>query len=41
VGDAIAENVAWSYEHPDEAVAEISNMIAFYADRMDAWHEDG
>ena len=40
MGDAIADNVAWSYEQPLEAVAEISNLIAFYRDRVDAWYED-
>jgi uncharacterized protein (DUF427 family) len=40
VGDEIADNVAWSYEQPDEAVASIGKLIAFYADRLHAWHED-
>jgi uncharacterized protein (DUF427 family) len=27
-------NIAWSYETPDEAVAEIAGHIAFYSDRV-------
>jgi len=40
VGDATADNVAWSYEQPQEPVAGIKGLIAFYADRLDAWCED-
>jgi uncharacterized protein (DUF427 family) len=40
VGDAFADNVAWSYEQPLEPVAGIKNLIAFYRDRVDAWHEE-
>jgi uncharacterized protein (DUF427 family) len=40
VGDEIADNVAWSYEQPQQPVAGIANLIAFYADRLDVWHEE-
>ena len=40
MGDAIADNVAWSYEQPLEPVAGIKNLVAFYRDRVDAWYED-
>jgi len=36
VGDATAENVAWSYEQPPQPVAGIEGLIAFYPSRMDA-----
>ncbi len=41
VGDRAAENAVWSYEEPFEAVSAIKDYVAFYRDRMDAWHEDG
>ena len=40
MGDAFAENVAWSYEQPLEPVAGIKDLIAFYRDRMDGWQEE-
>jgi len=40
VGDAFADNVAWSYEQPPELVDSIKNLIAFYRDRMGTWHEE-
>ena len=33
----VAENVAWSYEHPADAVSPIGDRIAFYADRVDVY----
>jgi uncharacterized protein (DUF427 family) len=39
VGDACADNVAWSYEQPLEPVASIKDLIAFYRDRVDIWCE--
>jgi len=39
VGDEIAENVAWSYEQPQEPVAAIKDLVAFYRNRVGAWHE--
>lgn len=36
MGDAIAENVAWSYEQPPQPVAGIEGLIAFYQGRMDS-----
>jgi uncharacterized protein (DUF427 family) len=35
VGDAQADNVAWSYEQPLEPVAGIKNFIAFYRNRVE------
>ena len=40
VGGRVAENAVWSYEEPFEAVSAIKDHVAFYRDRMDAWHED-
>lgn len=34
LGDA-GRNIAWSYETPYSAVAEIAGCLAFYADRVD------
>jgi len=34
VGDEIADNVAWSYEHPPEEVKSLAGLIAFYANRV-------
>jgi uncharacterized protein (DUF427 family) len=39
VGDASADNVAWSYEQPLEPVADIKNFIAFYRNRVEILHE--
>jgi uncharacterized protein (DUF427 family) len=36
----VAENVAWSYEQPMEAVGEIAWRIAFYADRVEVYSVD-
>ena len=36
VNGRIFENVAWSYESPYPAMAEIAGHIAFYPDRLDA-----
>lgn len=40
-GDAVAENAAWSYERPLAPALAITDYIAFFHDRMDAWFEDG
>jgi len=37
MGGVIEENVAWSYEHPNDAVAPIAGRIAFYADRVEIY----
>jgi len=39
VGDACADNVAWSYEQPFEQVAGIKDFIAFYRDRVEILRE--
>ncbi|MCZ7659539.1 MAG: DUF427 domain-containing protein [Xanthobacteraceae bacterium] len=35
VGDRLAENAVWSYEHPYPAVAAIAGRLAFYRNRVD------
>ena len=40
MGDALAKNAAWSYEQPLQPVSGINNLIAFYRDAMDGWHEE-
>jgi len=40
MGGVIEENVAWSYEHPNDAVAPIAGRIAFYADRVEIYAVD-
>lgn len=32
--DTVLEDVAWSYEKPHDAVAEIRGLVAFYPDRV-------
>jgi hypothetical protein len=36
----VAENVAWSYEQPYEAMEAIAGKIAFYADRIEVYAVD-
>jgi uncharacterized protein (DUF427 family) len=36
----ITENVAWSYEAPYPAVAEIIGRIAFYPDKVEVYEVD-
>jgi uncharacterized protein (DUF427 family) len=36
VGDRVAQDAIWSYEHPYGAVAAIDHRLAFYPDRVDA-----
>jgi uncharacterized protein (DUF427 family) len=40
VGDKRAENAIWSYEQPFPAMAEISERLAFYPNRVDAIEEE-
>jgi class 3 adenylate cyclase/uncharacterized protein (DUF427 family) len=40
-GGRVAENVMWSYEEPIDDAAAIGGYVAFYADMLDAWLEDG
>ncbi len=35
VGDRLAKDAVWSYEHPYPAVADITGKLAFYPDRVD------
>jgi uncharacterized protein (DUF427 family) len=39
VGDRVAKDAVWSYEHPFPAMAEIGSKLAFYRDRVDAIEE--
>jgi uncharacterized protein (DUF427 family) len=39
VGDASADNLAWSYEQPLAPVADIKDYIAFYRDRVEILRE--
>lgn len=36
----VAENVAWSYEHPNEGMEAIAGRIAFYTDRVEVYEVD-
>jgi len=40
VGDKVAENAMWGYPDPFEEVAALSDFVAFYWDRVDAWYEE-
>jgi uncharacterized protein (DUF427 family) len=39
VGERMAGNAAWSYEHPYPAVAAIAGRLAFYPQRVDSIEE--
>ena len=40
-GGKTAENAVWAYPEPIAAVTEIQDRVAFYWNRMDAWHLGG
>jgi uncharacterized protein (DUF427 family) len=40
VGDREATNAIWSYEDPYDEAAGLRNYMAFYTDRIDAFHEE-
>ncbi|MDB5445066.1 MAG: hypothetical protein JWQ97_383, partial [Phenylobacterium sp.] len=40
MGGHVAENVAWSYEAPFDAVDLIGSRIAFYTDRVEVYDVD-
>lgn len=40
-GGRMLENVAWGYEDPYQSMPELKGRIAFYADKFDAWYDDG
>ncbi len=41
VGDSVAENAVWHYEHPiAEAPPQLAGLVAFYWGKMDAWFEE-
>lgn len=40
VGDRTAENAVWNYPEPVEGCPDISKLLAFYWDSMDAWYEE-
>lgn len=39
VGDRVAENAVWRYEHPIDGCPDISQHVAFYAHRIDSLSE--
>ncbi len=40
-GGRMLENMVWGYENPYPQALELQGRVAFYADKMDAWYEDG
>ena len=40
VGDRVAERVAWSYPKPGPEQAALTDHIAFFWDKLDAWFEE-
>jgi uncharacterized protein (DUF427 family) len=40
VGDAVAENAAWGYEQPFDAVSGLEGHVALYWREMDHWYEE-
>lgn len=40
VGDRLIENAVWNYPHPIAGCPAISDLAAFYWDKMDAWYEE-
>jgi uncharacterized protein (DUF427 family) len=41
VGDRVAENAVWSYDHPIEGFEILTGYLAFYPQRVDAcWVDD-
>lgn len=40
VGDKVSENAVWGYPEPFEEVAQISDFVAFYWDRVEGWYEE-
>ena len=40
VGGKVSENAVWGYPEPFEEVAQISDFVAFYWDRVDNWYEE-
>ncbi len=39
-GGRTSENAVWSYENPFDEVRGIKDWMAFYWDKIDAWHEE-
>lgn len=40
VGNSVAENAVWNYHDPPEEIPDISDLLSFYVDAMDAWFEE-
>lgn len=40
VGDRVAENAVWTYEHPFSEVAAIRDHVAFHWNKVDHWYEE-
>ena len=41
VGDRVAQNAVWRYEHPIDGCPDISQHVAFYANRIDSLSAEG
>jgi len=41
VGDTVAEDIVWSYEHPIPECPKIAGLLSFYNERVDAIYVDG
>ena len=35
IGDTVHQDVAWTYQYPDRAVAAVAGMVAFYNEQVD------
>jgi uncharacterized protein (DUF427 family) len=40
VGNRVAENAVWGYPDPYDEVPQLSDLVAFYWDRVDHWYEE-
>ena len=40
VGNRVAENAVWGYPDPYDEVSLLSDLVAFYWDRVDHWYEE-
>jgi uncharacterized protein (DUF427 family) len=40
VGDRVAENAVWTYEHPIDEASWLRGLVSVYPERMDAWLDE-
>jgi uncharacterized protein (DUF427 family) len=40
VGERVAENAVWTYEHPIADAAWLQGLVSVYPERMDAWFDE-